>query len=1628
MEKIKRNPNLLFQYTRKLKLELSFIFICYLQFCWGQSTQLPGWILPPKVYNFNTTTLQNLPNGGIGSVTDGNGVTFNNYNGEHATRTFNIQYDPFNANQILFFIVDGKIYNKDGKFLAAPYFDLDYTNLSLAGASQLVIAPIPGDCNQYFIFSAAEKSGNEGNPTIPVFCRLDFSLHNSNYPANIPINGELINVSNDPFNPKIGTLSDLNNAPLFDNSTHNSSIHFAVSRIRQIDGLPTRNVYLASGNHCFHLHLNNLGLSYVNQITTGGTQGHEKSEMELHEYSDGHYSLAIPIFNIDYEGITLIDLATDGTFGNTQTIELISNTNNPPNKAYIKGLEFSQNGRFLYFNHNIKVNYPNPLGFIDLQNNNQISYFQSFNSVQIQEIQYSQLELSSTGRIYMNKVPNAFGNSNGLYFLNDPGNTLNSSNFPQNANLTDANIALDLQVNDFYFPSTTAIDDPFQNSIYLLPSQIDGEVSPIGIDLQASPDITICSNQTISLNVLNPSANLQYDWFLIENGLYLPIATNTPGINVSPSISSTYAVSVNGTNLCGNTLELINVTVAQAPQVSITGATSQCLGNIQEYNIDPWQFPTVVINPVWSIDPPTAGSFVDGVNQGPNVSIDWSNMPSTGATIIIAYKYGPNGLCDGTLTLAVEPCCSMPVSSNNSNCVVASCYGASETSPFPISNLGSSISPNGNCNVVTMDGFIKIDTDFTLDNVDVQLGPNAKIVVDPGITFTIKNNTILRARCNVMWDGIYSKGILVQLPWPSSESIYFGFPLVKISNNCTIQDAQNAIVSEHGGLIEIENDVTFNKNYKHIVIKNYSNSNKNLFYQGYIKERTLFTCKQTSTTLANNTLLAPYQFRNTAVAIEISDVDGIAIGDENTIGKNTFELMTFGINSQRSNLTIKNNLFTDLSNLVNNYSCPCAKGTAICATGFNVSSSIKQRNILIGGAGNNESNEFENLVYGVDVRSNINVQVIENYFANISKKGIKVYDNHFNNSVGHQIVGNNMYNVDEVFIDLSNNICPKIINYNNINLNITSQETTPETYLATGIRVSETKIPLDNPNQNCEIKQNFIKAVKNGILCNFVSNLNISNLNHIELNTSNYNWQSSDHGCGICLSSCEKNSVNDNTIIAANQKNWWVNGIWLADCKESNVTCNAIGHVGFGLRFSGLNYTGSPKYAYLQNQIWNNRMHSNNCGFVLTDGSIGDVKGLSSSYEPLGADNFWTGNYQANNYFHTYVFSSVEYASIPSQFWANTSKLYMKTSGNEYGPSPFFWAAKYYNGIGGYTDVSGNSNDLGVNDVYGYTFQNGNLLSPINGGVAEGSCVDIPCDNGIDLYSNAEMQLDNFGQWAQQNSSMLASNPNQSILWWEKYNLYSAFRKNLSLANTPEKMDFKIQTDQEAIGKLEDIKLMLQDSLHQDSIALLETKMNNNSIVTQNDLETNIKKANDFFAEYLLMQKDSFKLNFSEEQISDMHNMAILCPSIYGPAVYEIRTLLKAIDETSINYLSPCEMALDPHTQEGSNQRRGSISAAQRGDLSDFDEIENLETSIKEVSTIKIFPNPAHSFLQLESVLFEIIRYEITDIYGNFVIFGNENNTKQLNINIGGLASGIYFLKVFHSNQTSQVSKITIVK
>lgn len=130
-----------------------------------------------------------------------------------------------------------------------------------------------------------------------------------------------------------------------------------------------------------------------------------------------------------------------------------------------------------------------------------------------------------------------------------------------------------------------------------------------------------------------------------------------------------------------------------------------------------------------------------------------------------------------------------------------------------------------------------------------------------------------------------------------------------------------------------------------------------------------------------------------------------------------------------------------------------------------------------------------------------------------------------------------------------------------------------------------------------------------------------------------------------------------------------------------------------------------------------------------------------------------------------------------------------------------------------------------------------------------------------------------------------------------------------------------------------------------------------------------------------------------------------------------------------LKYCYLTEMAIDPMGQSvGYNQRRGSISAAQRGDLVDFNEVLNEKTTIKSENSISVSPNPASNFVRIESTLDKIGSYELSDLAGNVISNQFGLNSNVFVVDTYKLSSGFYILKLIKSNGKSEQVKISIVK
>lgn len=384
-------------------------------------TQNNVWSLPPNYYN-NATT-QSLPIGGISSF---------DYQGEQALYAHNAMQDA-NGN-LLFFVLDGKIYDKDGYFIDEMYHSSYGTIL---GGQEIAIVPDPGNCQRYYIFSSTQ-----GNFPRPLYAVLDLDLPNQ---WSIGRFGALANFSN-------GTAQPLS---LPSNDWFRGRIGFAASKLRSDN---SRFLFVHDGlSNIYRMRITLSGPIFDNYIINcGGEESSlQRSELELIELPNGEYKLASS--STQTSGINSpshvfhTTLNTSGNIvpGTNQLYYFYNTTGNSVNATYPFGLEFSPNGNYLYVTHNITPNHPNPIEYIDIATN--IAYPLTVTGQN--DFQRTQIELGKENKLY-------FATSNRMA-------SLSNTNAPNAANWTNSALSI-----SYY--QTFDYAGPQYVSSYTLPDQIDG--------------------------------------------------------------------------------------------------------------------------------------------------------------------------------------------------------------------------------------------------------------------------------------------------------------------------------------------------------------------------------------------------------------------------------------------------------------------------------------------------------------------------------------------------------------------------------------------------------------------------------------------------------------------------------------------------------------------------------------------------------------------------------------------------------------------------------------------------------------------------------------------------------------------------------------------------------------------------------------------------------------------------------------------------------------------------------------------------------------------------------------------------------------------------------------------------
>jgi len=338
------------------------------------------------------------------------------------------QYNPHTAaanaitnddGDLLFFMVGSSIFDAQGRTI---YFDNGSTVSH--GVSEISVVPNPGDCNQYYLFT---HSGNEA-----VYMTLDLSLTgNQSFYSHLDSQGKIVpNGSN--------SYTVLPNQTMFNPDNKAINIMYAVTN--------GYDLFLLKGHddhsNLFSYKINNLDIISIGNFSIpdfSGTSG--RSELEVYEDPNGSFKVAYS----SQIAINQFEISSDLSSVIQSNHKLY---NSISGNKLIAGIEYSPNGRFIYFSHSQISGLSGVLGCWDTQLNIFVGVTNS-NSL-LPEYQFSYIE-SQNGKLYM-PIHNEMVE---ILNPNSPSSTLISSFTP-----------LDYVFNNY-------VGNAYDDKRYTLPDQID---------------------------------------------------------------------------------------------------------------------------------------------------------------------------------------------------------------------------------------------------------------------------------------------------------------------------------------------------------------------------------------------------------------------------------------------------------------------------------------------------------------------------------------------------------------------------------------------------------------------------------------------------------------------------------------------------------------------------------------------------------------------------------------------------------------------------------------------------------------------------------------------------------------------------------------------------------------------------------------------------------------------------------------------------------------------------------------------------------------------------------------------------------------------------------------------------
>ncbi|MBE7441390.1 MAG: T9SS type A sorting domain-containing protein [Flavobacteriales bacterium] len=358
---------------------------------------------------------------------------------------------------LLFFIVDGYIYNKDGHLIFIIEQDYSYYRPELAGANELLVLPDPEDCNKYYLFGDQPVVVPGSNACYPMWGMFDLSV------------ADPVNLGAQWIYPQ-SILGIMPSSPpsyhLFYRNIHHK---YAATQIRTDN---SRLVFINSFNALHVYKIDNNGLSFVKSLYPIGTESaseiiNNRSELEIIELTNSAnqkiYRTAYSFLNDDGDWVIInYDIDYNSLNIDNSTIEytLLPTQTTPTTKeALPHGIEFSVDGNTLYFTHETNSLNTNPIEYhvIGSGNNNK----QPLLVANAQDFQFTQIELDKNGEMMFVGEQSNVGNRLAK---------LSNTNSPSPSNWLDYSQSISYN----YSIAGGSLNGNPAKKLYLLPDQIDG--------------------------------------------------------------------------------------------------------------------------------------------------------------------------------------------------------------------------------------------------------------------------------------------------------------------------------------------------------------------------------------------------------------------------------------------------------------------------------------------------------------------------------------------------------------------------------------------------------------------------------------------------------------------------------------------------------------------------------------------------------------------------------------------------------------------------------------------------------------------------------------------------------------------------------------------------------------------------------------------------------------------------------------------------------------------------------------------------------------------------------------------------------------------------------------------------